>query len=47
MDDEDPVVSREDACPVCGERRIDYLIWIDDRMVRCQMCHTEYPLPAK
>jgi len=32
----------EDACPVCGERRIDFLVWLDDQWVQCQTCRIQY-----
>jgi len=35
-------IEPEDACPVCGERRIDCLVWADDEIVRCTTCGTEY-----
>lgn len=35
-------VRPEYACPGCGERDIDRLIWIDDDRVRCATCGTEY-----
>jgi hypothetical protein len=34
-----------DACPTCGERDVDRLVWIDssgDDIVCCTMCGTEY-----
>ena len=36
------LVQLEDACPLCGERNIDRLIWLDDENVECQMCGTVY-----
>lgn len=36
-------VAREDACPKCGERDSDRLVWIDDgERVECQQCKTVY-----
>jgi hypothetical protein len=29
------------ACPVCGERREDRLVWHED-VIRCSECGTEY-----
>jgi rubredoxin len=29
-------------CPVCGERRVDWLVWINDDQVRCSSCQTVY-----
>ena len=37
----DPVAS-EDACPQCGERECDELVWLDDERVECQRCKTVY-----
>lgn len=31
-----------DACPGCGERDQDQLVWIDDDVVRCTKCGTQY-----
>jgi nitrite reductase/ring-hydroxylating ferredoxin subunit len=39
---EHDVVATEDACPHCGERSIDSLVWIDDEIVRCLNCGTRY-----
>ena len=30
------------ACPKCGERDIDKLVWFDDEWVTCQRCGTDY-----
>jgi hypothetical protein len=30
------------ACPNCGERREDRLVWHDAKFVRCAGCETEY-----
>ena len=36
----DPVAP-EDACPQCGEREHDALVWVDDGdRVECQRCKT-------
>lgn len=42
--DEGPVdpVAQEDACPNCGERESDELLWLDDERVECQRCRTVY-----
>ncbi|MCK6486410.1 MAG: hypothetical protein HUU26_00515 [Gemmatimonadaceae bacterium] len=42
--DEGPVdpVAQEDACPNCGERESDELVWLDDERVECQRCRTVY-----
>jgi len=37
----DPVAA-EDACPNCGERDCDQLVWLDDERVECQRCKTVY-----
>ncbi len=37
----DPVAP-DDACPQCGERECDELIWLDDERVECQRCRTVY-----
>jgi len=42
----DPVAP-EDACPQCGERECDELIWLDDERVECQRCKTVYRPAAK
>ena len=39
---EEELVEVENACPSCGERRIDWLVWIDDESVECQTCKTIY-----
>lgn len=38
----DNLVAPEDACPLCGERDADRLVWQDDERVECQMCGTVY-----
>ena len=41
----DNLVRPEDACPSCGERDADRLVWLDppnDDRVRCATCGTEY-----
>ena len=37
----DPV-RPEGACPKCGQRECDELVWIDDEQVECQSCKTVY-----
>ena len=44
--DNDAKISPDAACPVCGERDTDRLVWIDDDIVCCTMCGTEYD-PSK
>lgn len=41
-DDDTNFVSPDSACPKCSERDIDCLVWIDDDIVRCATCGTEY-----
>jgi len=41
------VVAEADACPGCGERRIDRLVWQDDETVKCTTCGKQYTPPAK
>jgi len=40
----DNLVEPEDACPLCGERRADCLVWLDDDSgrVRCSIWGTVY-----
>ncbi len=47
--DSEPVdpVALEDACPNCGERESDELVWLDDERVECQRCRTVYRPGAK
>ncbi len=43
--DHEPIdpVRPEDACPNCGERDMDLLVWVaDGERVECQRCHTVY-----
>ncbi len=35
-------VHRDDACPKCGERNVDKLIWADDHRVVCAACGKTY-----
>jgi hypothetical protein len=44
LDDE---VAETDACPGCGERNVDNLVWQDDRAVKCSTCGKQYTPPAK
>jgi len=41
-DHDSNLVPPKDACPTCGERDIDCLVWTDDETVRCAACGTEY-----
>jgi formylmethanofuran dehydrogenase subunit E len=44
LDDE---VAEADACPRCGERNHDNLVWQDDGKVKCTTCGKRYTPPAK
>jgi len=44
LDDE---VAEADACPGCGERSVDKLVWQDDGAVKCSTCGKRYTPPAK
>ena len=44
--DPDSVVSRDAACPSCGERRVDELSINEDDSVLCATCGRRYQLPA-
>ena len=42
-DPEQPnLVGLQEACPGCGERDADNLIWLDDEMVECATCGRRY-----
>ena len=44
----DELVAEADACPKCGERHIDKLVWQeDDETVQCTTCGKQYTPPAK
>lgn len=44
---DDNLVDREDACPRCGQRHVDLLIWIEDgQRVRCTTCLNVYVPPG-
>jgi predicted RNA-binding Zn-ribbon protein involved in translation (DUF1610 family) len=47
--DSDNLVALHDACPACGERDVDRLVWIgtDGDRVRCATCGTEYDPQAR
>ena len=36
------LVDAEDACPGCGERDMDRLVWLEDGFVRCTICGRKY-----
>lgn len=39
---ESNLVDPADACPICGERNADRLVWVDDEHVQCTMCGCEF-----
>ena len=39
---DDNLVAARDACPGCGERDMDLLVWFDDDRVGYMTCGTEY-----
>ncbi len=41
-DDIDGMVDAGDACPRCGERDQDSLVWQDDATIHCTNCGTRY-----
>ena len=43
----DDAVAEADACPRCGERHQENLVWQDDGKVKCTNCGTLYAPPAK
>ena len=44
----DDEVAGKDACPRCGERNQDKLVWQDDgETVQCTTCGKQYTPPAK
>lgn len=42
-------VKPEDACPRCGEARMDKLVWTDDdtETIRCATCGRQYRITEK
>jgi len=44
LDDE---VAEADACPGCGERNVDNLVWQGDGTVKCTTCGKQYAPPTK
>ncbi|MBZ0173000.1 MAG: hypothetical protein K8E66_11505 [Phycisphaerales bacterium] len=38
----DDMVDESDACPNCGQRDPDCLVWQDDDFVECQTCGAVY-----
>lgn len=45
MADDDEVTDRF-ACPICGERNADKLVWIEDDRVQCSNCSTVYTVAS-
>jgi hypothetical protein len=44
----DDMVAKQDACPGCGEQRLDNLVWQKDgKHVKCTTCGKRYAPPAK
>jgi len=40
--EEEALVAEHNACPQCGEKRIDWLVWQDDERVKCSTCGEVY-----
>jgi hypothetical protein len=40
--DDADLVDQGSACPICGERHPDKLVWLDDDVVECQQCGCRY-----
>ena len=46
--DDSNLVEPQDGCPLCGERRADFLTWDEDGTeVTCTMCGTTYTPKTK
>ena len=43
----DDKVAEAGACPGCGERNQDNLVWQDDETVKCTTCGKQYAPPTK
>jgi len=43
----DELVAEADACPKCGERNTDNLVWQDTGKVKCTTCGKQYTPPSK
>ena len=39
--------TEDDACPDCGENRLNMLVWINDVSIRCSRCGCEYRTDAE
>ncbi len=46
VDDRSGLVDADDACPRCGERNQDSLVWQDDETIHCTNCGTRYEPPG-
>ena len=42
MENESELVDCEFACPNCGNRTMDDLIWVDDDTLKCTHCQTVF-----
>ena len=40
--EEEALVAEHNACPQCGEKRMDWLVWQDDERVKCATCGQVY-----
>ena len=41
------IVGDTDGCPYCQERRVDWLVWLDDgETIECATCGATYTLDA-
>ncbi len=47
VDDSGGSVDEDDACPRCGERDQNSLVWQDDATIHCTNCGTRYDPDAK
>jgi hypothetical protein len=47
IDDRSGLVDAGDACPRCGERDQDSLVWQDDATIHCTNCGTRYDPDAR
>jgi hypothetical protein len=47
VDDSSGLVEEDDACPRCGERDQDSLVWQDDATIHCTNCGTRYDPDAR
>jgi hypothetical protein len=42
MSHDEDLAPEEYKCPICGERRMDWLVWVDDDMLECANCRVRY-----